>query len=457
MADDNRAQFNLANLTDVETEKSLLFSLMEFNNKETVMALVRLRLDFFFDEGHRDIFILMKEMIDRSIPLNVESVRTEVASRDIGLLKSLQNVILRDPTPAILFAVDALEEWDRKRKLHKGLLENLTALHNSESAIHCAQRVTDVALDVSLTSTKALKNYLELEEEFDQKIPEEVVPLGIDKVDAKLRKSPIPGSRVKGMPFGKFILIMGDPDAGKTSLMLQILRHISKTQKTLFFPFEFDTDEMIEMNRKTEARMGKENFYVEADRNDIHDVAAQIRIFAQMGGKFVGIDSQMAVTNITNKGTSEQRETEKFFILQRLCVSLGLVIFFICQQGKEDARSNLKTPMGSKNGAHFAHAIWYVSVPKDKDGTNYHRELQFPKNKISGTRLPAPLIFNPKTLEFRGAQFDEDSPYSTKTVGSGRKPAQCEEIVYEQEDAQGNVSALETPWIFDTQIEMPKV
>jgi len=194
---------------------------------------------------------------------------------------------------------------------------------------------------------------------------------------------------------------------------------------------------------------------MESENNDILDIEAKIRIFARRkNARVVAIDSQMMITNSSNHGTSSERETEKFFILQRLAIRYGLIIFIIAQQGKEDTRSGTVSPMGSKNAAHALHQIWYIKKPKlqfTEDGDDEkkgERNFICYKNKQTGVHFNKPMKLDPRSLEFKGVQFDDEDTRSTKTVGSGR-PKSSNAIPVEVYGADGILFETKTVYADD--------
>lgn len=453
----DKQQFNILNLSDVETERSLLRALMEFDTDETVMSLVKLKEEHFFDEGHQRIFTVLRELDDRGIKLDIQIVKTELSRSDPKSIDALRLIALSEPMAAQMRAVDALDEWARKRALHRAYIEGLNAIHSGESSRMSGNDVAKQIDDATLTTVDDFKTYSELEKEYETLPPLAKIPTGIPFLDSKLKG---------GLEAGKFVLLFGDPEAGKTALGAHILRNVSNNFKTIFFPFEFSSRDFIEKNAVNKGKFNPDNFIIDDDSTDIHDLAAKLKIFAKQGGQLALIDSQMMVTNLKNRGTSEEKETEKFTILARICIRYSIRIIFICQQGKEDTRSGTVTPMKSKNGAHSAHIIIYVEKPKferDENGDDINkgkREVVFFKNKQTGVFGSKPVKIDPRTLEFSGRQFDEDDHRSNKTTGSGRpkRNSEPEEVVYEMEDEHGNISAMEDPNLFPSDsIDMPGV
>jgi len=421
---------------------------------------VKLRSEYFFDEGHREMFEVMRVLEDRGFTLSAETVKSELMSLQSKALESLTRVVLAEPMPAVLYAVEKLGEWHKKRSLYLGAVAVMQGLQVGELSLTLGNHMGKVIDGLATSEESDTPTFAELEVQFANESPAMKFPTGLKFLDVKS------GS---GVEAGQLIAVMGGEDAGKTSLLTQILRHMTSCgHKTLFFPLEFSTRKHV-AQVKNRQNFNKSLFLLEDRFTDLYDIEAKIKEQALGGCKIFAIDSQMVVTVSGNWTTQEQMESEKFRVLQRLAIKYEIIIFFVCQQSNAHTAGGAIAPMGSKKAVHYVHEIWYIEKQKlefsaDGDESNKGmRNFMRTKSKTGGY-FKKPMLLDPKTFEFRGVQYDEDDPRSTKTVGSGRKPYKkntpVETTVYEMEDAQGNVSALEDPYLWDTKntsFELPKV
>jgi archaellum biogenesis ATPase FlaH len=248
------------------------------------------------------------------------------------------------------------------------------------------------------------KSYEEYEKEFESKKTEPIYETKVSFVDSALGG---------GIEQGQLILIMGDAEAGKTLLSTQILRNVSAGFKTLFFCFEFTIDSFIKQNKAKKREFNKQNMTIINDGYTLDNVVKEIKIFAKEGGKFVLIDSQMRIDNGSTQGTVEQMESEKFSTLAKLCHRLNIIILLIAQQGKEDTKGGVHSPMGSKKGAHEANQIWYIHKLKpkyDEEGNDLNKEVRYfelSKNKQNGRHFKTEIRLNPFDLEFK-RKYDKE-------------------------------------------------
>lgn len=207
-----------------------------------------------------------------------------------------------------------------------------------------------------------------------------------------------------GIELGQFVLIGGDPEAGKTRLGIQILENLAKTYKVAFFCFEFTVEQYLKTVLEKKVKTNFDNVIILNDGYNIFEVAENIRNLYRQGVKIFFIDSQMRLSNSQGRNMEEE-ETAKFSILARLCHSLNILIVLVIQNSKSD-REN---PMGSKRGGHEANIIIRIErvAPKKDDlaqaGNLYDekaRLITVQKNKQTGKHFKEKVFYNTYTLRF---------------------------------------------------------
>ncbi|CAA6806593.1 MAG: Unknown protein [uncultured Sulfurovum sp.] len=411
-------------LIDTETEQALLHSLMSFDTDETMSVLLKAQEKLFYDKEHQTIFGVVKKIEDLpNVKLSLETVMAELRAYNASAIPSLMNIATSEPTPSPAHAFAILDEWYRKRKVYYALKNGLDALfEGEESSLVVGNQISKELDDAIIINNDTFTSFADLRVQFANATPLAKISTGIPFLDAKMKG---------GLEDGQFVLLFGDPEAGKTMLGTQIMRNMSKNWKTMFFPFEFSSRSFFEHSKdRYKGQFNEDNLYVEDGSADLFDIESKLKMFAKRGGKIALIDSQSMVENHSNKGTSEERETEKFHVLSRVCLRYGLRIIFICQQAKEDTRSGIVSPMKSKMGGHYAHQIYKVEMPKkkyDNDGNlvNFtERDLVVYKNKQTGLFGKKPIHFDKKTLEFTGMSKPKEDGYK---------------IIIEEDDKDNNV------------------
>lgn len=385
-------------LASIELERNFLSSVIRNDNFHLVSEIIK--EEHFIKQGHKDILNAIKNLSERDRELSLVFIAEELKKINIDSLADLKLVGIEEASSDIEISAVELIEWANKRKLYELSLIIQKELKEEKSDSAKINKIIEdktINLDVSIGSRARV--YREIREQ-NEKIP----PL--PKFETKV--SFIDDALGGGIEAGQLILVMGDPEAGKTTLTTQIIHNVSKNFPVMFFAFEFTVRSYVTTNLKKKKDLNEDNLYVVDDGYDLSDVIREIKIFAKKGGRFIVIDSQMRVGNSENKGTIEQIESEKFSHLAKLAHRLELIILFITQQGKEDTKGGVHTPMGSKKGGHEANQIWYIHKLKPKhdketdlDLNANKRLFQISKNKQNGRHFKTEVSFNPILLEFR--------------------------------------------------------
>lgn len=218
-----------------------------------------------------------------------------------------------------------------------------------------------------------------------------------------------------GIELGQFVLVGGDPEAGKTMLGLQILENIAKAHKVAFFCFEFTIEQYLKRVEEKKVRTNFNNVIILNDGYHIFELAENIRNLYRQGVKVFFIDSQMRISH-TQGRNMEEEETAKFSTLAKLCHSLGILIVLVIQNAKGDKEN----PMGSKKGGHEANIIIRIErvAPKKDDlaqaGNLYDEKSRLiivQKNKQTGKHFKEKVFFNTMTLKFYPLDKNEKPIY----------------------------------------------
>lgn len=203
-----------------------------------------------------------------------------------------------------------------------------------------------------------------------------------------------------GLEVAQLVLISGDPEAGKTTLGLQILENISHYAKVGFFSFEFTIEQYIRAKQSERKPPNLENMYIINEGYELYTIAQNIKNLYRQGVKVFLIDSQMRITS-PNGRNMEEEESLKFSLLAKLCHSMGILVFLIVQTSKSD-RDN---PMGSKKGGHEASVIIRIEHCKAeiealREFSENSRMVILKKNKQTGKHFKEKVAFNPNTRKF---------------------------------------------------------
>jgi RecA/RadA recombinase len=384
----------------------------------------------FTEEAHKAIWKTLKIIEDKNIEISPQIIAIELMKNTPEYMGMLKLILLKTAMPNLTILAVELIEWFNKRELYKLSIQIQESLSNKKSSSLITKEIDDVTNGLDQGIGTRAKSYAQWEIEKSQKAPIPKYATNISFVDSALKG---------GIGAGQFILLMGDPEAGKTVFGTQVLRNVVKNNYlALFFSFEFTVDDFIDQNQEKKRVFPKDNLQIINDGYDIADVSREIKLWARKGCRFVLIDSQMRVENSDNRGTAEQSESEKFSKLAKLCHNLNIIIIFITQQGKEDTKGGTHTPMGTKKGAHEANQIWYIHKMKpkwDEEGNDLNKELrefEVSKNKQNGRHFKTPIRLDAISLEFlrkythQEATFESDNQPKKKKFIPGPKGSNIE-------------------------------
>lgn len=210
-----------------------------------------------------------------------------------------------------------------------------------------------------------------------------------------------------GLEVAQLVLISGDPEAGKTTLGLQILENISHYAKVGFFSFEFTIEQYIRAKQSERKPPNLQNMYIINEGYELYTIAQNIKNLYRQGVRVFLIDSQMRITSPQGRNMEEE-ESLKFSLLAKLCHSLGILVFLIVQTSKSD-RDN---PMGSKKGGHEASVIIRIEHCKAeiealREFSENSRMVILKKNKQTGKHFKEKVAFDPNTRKF--SSFESES------------------------------------------------
>ncbi len=405
----------IENLVKKDLEQIFLSSCVHSENFHEVSEIVK--KNHFYDEEHKIIWETIKEIDNRGSEISPALVSIELMKKETDCLSSFKLVMAQTPMPSLNILAVEIIEWFNKRELYRLSLQIQEQLQQKAPSAYIAKEIDDAVMNLDVGVGTKAKSSREWRIYYGKTPDLPLYATGVSFIDDAL------GGGAEG---GQLILVMGDPEAGKTIMTTQILRNISNGFPTLFFCFEFTVRQFLKINTKRKTEFNEDNLFIINEGYSLSDVEREIKIWSKKGVRFIVIDSQMRVDNSENKGTVEQMESEKFNKLAKLCHSLEVIILFIAQQGKEDTKGGTHSPMGTKKGAHEANQIWYIHKKKPKfdeagnDENKEVREFEISKNKQNGRHFRTEVKLNPVLLEFTRKYKDREKPKETMFTNDGK-------------------------------------
>lgn len=384
----------IQNFQEPLLERSFLFGLMKFNDTlEATETLIKAKSTVFSSEGRVHIFETIMSLVDRFISPTLETVATEARKRGKEIEDEFMEIFKVDPTPNLLFVLNRLNQLAKDKRVFMTLFEECRAMTENKSSDIVLQELGDFVDTEISEAVEEVKTYAEVKQDVLNMKPQPKYQVGVPAIDRLLDG---------GLELGQLIVLLGDPDAGKTMLMLQMLRTFADDSKPNCkagaFPFEFSkenfTRTLIENNR--DELFNHDDMLLNDEALDIHQLKAAMITMIRRGAKFIGVDSQMMIEDTTHKGSLESFETQKFRMLMSIAKRYNVIVAVIAQRAKDSKKGEI---FGSKLAGHIAHIIFDMTLPDPDD--KLHPTLKLHKNKQNGiTNREIPLKFNRSQLRY---------------------------------------------------------
>lgn len=393
-------------------ERSFLFGLMRFHDTlEATETLIKTKQTVFNSESRVHIFETIVSLVDRFIAPTLETVATEARKRGKEIEAEFMEIFKVDPTPNLIFILNRLNQLAKDKRVFMTLFEECRAMSENKSSEMVLQNLGDFVDTEISDAVEEVKTYKEVKESVLAMKPQPKYQMGIRVIDSMLDG---------GLELGQLIVLLGDPDAGKTMLMLQMLRTFADGSKPNCkagaFPFEFSkenfTRSLIENNR--DELFNHEDLLLNDEALDIHQLKATMITMIRRGAKFIGVDSQMMIEDTLHKGSLESFETQKFKMLMSIAKRYNVIVAVIAQRAKDSKKGEI---FGSKLAGHIAHIIFDMTLPDPDD--KLHPTLKLHKNKQNGiTNREIPLKFNRSQLKYYFVDKGKEGKVGRKPEGN---------------------------------------
>jgi DNA repair protein RadA/Sms len=376
----------------INFERSILSSII-FEPENLIDISDRLKPHQLYYVAHKTIYEAILKIYRSDRPIDESFIDQELKG---NYRKELADIMIANPVSNYFPYVSEVVEQYRRREMRKLAMEIMKANEAEKSSDAIIGEIEGFIANIDEGDEDMGVSFTQLKDDYNRNPASPVYATGVSFIDESLNG---------GFEMGQFVLMSGDPEAGKTVLTLQILKNVSEYAPAIMFAFEFTTRSLVKMQLKTEGDKYVNDNLILIDKGyDISDIERKIKKWTRKGAKFFVIDSQMRIENANNtKGTMEERESEKFSRLAKLAHSQDILIILIIQNSKADTSASVISPMGSKKGAHEASIIMHLKRLKDDEkegGEKEMRELIMSKNKQTGQHYKGKINFNPYALKF---------------------------------------------------------
>ena len=207
-----------------------------------------------------------------------------------------------------------------------------------------------------------------------------------------------------GIEIGTLVQLAGQSFTGKTHLALEVLSHVAKSSKCVFFNFEMGDYRIVKrLNDLLKEDNQWDNLLVDKDSRRLTDLCNEIRLHAMDGIKFFVIDSKMKI-EVETKDEDHKKFGQITKELSKITQQNDVIIFLINQMSEDDQKHGRLAFKGGGDQQYDSDiSLFYM---KDKEG---NRTLVCNKNRQDDKEFSLKL-----KLDFSGRTVACDAPDEVK-------------------------------------------
>lgn len=200
-----------------------------------------------------------------------------------------------------------------------------------------------------------------------------------------------------GFAMSQLVVVAGEKGAGKTMLLMQILRNVSQGFGTLLFSLEMPYWKIVERFRRypLDEKVLK-NLNIADKKFTLEAMESIIKIKAKDGVKFFAIDSLMKIQTLKNFTKPHEKYSHISATLSRIAIENDVIIFLIAQMSKQDIQNNNLALKNSGDVEYDADLIFFLLKDKNIDNK---RVLVCDKNRQTGEEFKETLYVDKNRLE----------------------------------------------------------
>jgi len=185
-----------------------------------------------------------------------------------------------------------------------------------------------------------------------------------------------------GIEQGSYVVIGGASGGGKTTMTLDILANVSRSNKCVLFNFEMGDKRISKrMKKLLHNKEQADNLLINNSSRSLQDLTGEIKILANDGIKFFVIDSRMKITIKGSRDPEYIKIAQVSRELSELSAKLDIIIIMINQIAEEDLKNGRMSFKGSGDQLYDADIAWFIIVEKDDNGNIINRKIVCAKNR----------------------------------------------------------------------------
>ena len=274
--------------------------------------------DYFYHTTHRGIYQTILILQKHALPIDEAFIQQKYAgdwNSDVFF-----DILSTTPLSNLAPYIDELARLSENRRMIKVARESISIIEKLMDA-EAAKAYMSAEIDKAIrVSEDDFDTFSELKQIIKKSPPLQKIPTGLSFFDQHLDGGLEP----------KFVMVGGKPNMGKTSAVVQIMKHITKKEKTVFWSLEFSPHDVINKQGGVNGAYENQNWLINTKTRSLEKICMKIGQLSRQGVRVFVIDSQMKLKAPPARNREEE-ETLKFAMLEEASSRFGVLIILIYQ------------------------------------------------------------------------------------------------------------------------------
>jgi hypothetical protein len=380
----------MVDLYNTGFEKSILATLiyetLEDTRSKEINVLTYLNRTDFYLPAYADIYGIMQKLASNNIEIDENMLQVELEK--IGKFNNYADVLID-----ILTAnpVSNIAVYANEIKKRKSLRDVLKLIPSIQSDVNEYKEPGEILTNIAISIEDLQKNENSRNTIFDgEELLLEYQEHGLSE-NISLNFPPFLEVLPDGIEKGTMVLVVGEPETGKTHISFSIAEHASLTNKTGIVSLEFGKEDyqrrLVQMVKNGIIKK-PQNILTNFDAFSMQSLIVTLYRFAASGVKLVVIETLHLIENDRFREKTDAIEDVAIQI-DRVMKKTGMVCFLIAFGSKNDYE---KGGLGVKNSSIVPHLskIFLRVLNGDKER---EAKVQWLKNKQTKKKPIQNLVF----------------------------------------------------------------
>lgn len=322
-----------------------------------------LKSEHFFFKSHRDVFDCMCELFYSEKPLEHEFIIALLRQKGIFNETAFAYIISTSAISNISAYMETLRDLYTKRQIksyYQKLRQKLIEKEEIEDILNFMENKMEAIIEEkNVNDNMKFENYGDFCKRIDL-MPEIIrTRTGINFLDSQL---------CGGFAEDTFINLAGESGVGKTTLVLQLLKNISKKHKLFFFSLEM-SEKLVRRNIGDLSEIQNKHLFIDSKSYRLSKIIKTIKFNKKYNNiSFFTIDSKMKILiDIRDKTIEKQHEkiSSMSSVFHRITKELHVTILLINQMTSSSNNYELK---GSGDQKYDSDLVLFLTMnPQTKE------------------------------------------------------------------------------------------